>query len=145
MAASKESDILDSKFYKPADVFFPAYNNVGLTFDDVTLAAGLGVETRYVGWGAGMADFDNDGLPDLFVATGGIFPEVARKLPQYPMNTPRAIFRGLGNGRFEELLVGRVETAMTQIEVRGQAAAALINSRVEQLSQTFFTSTPAPS
>jgi len=38
MAATKESDNLDSKFYKPADSFFPAYNNIGLTFDDVTLA-----------------------------------------------------------------------------------------------------------
>ena len=38
MAASKESDNLDSKFYKPAEAFFPAYNNLGLTFDDVTLA-----------------------------------------------------------------------------------------------------------
>ena len=38
MAATKESDNLDSKFYKPADAFFPAYNNIGLTFDDVTLA-----------------------------------------------------------------------------------------------------------
>ncbi len=38
MAAIKESDALDAKFYKPADAFFPAYNNIGLTFDDVTLA-----------------------------------------------------------------------------------------------------------
>jgi IMP dehydrogenase len=38
MAATKESDTLDSKFYKPADSFFPAYNSIGLTFDDVTLA-----------------------------------------------------------------------------------------------------------
>src|SRR5260370_31392814 len=38
MAASKDSDNLDSKFYKPADPFFTAYNNIGLTFDDVTLA-----------------------------------------------------------------------------------------------------------
>jgi IMP dehydrogenase len=38
MAASKESDSLDSKFYKPADAFFPAYNSIGLTYDDVTLA-----------------------------------------------------------------------------------------------------------
>src|SRR6266498_3165481 len=38
MAASKETESLDSKFYKPADAFFPAYNNIGLTFDDVTLA-----------------------------------------------------------------------------------------------------------
>ena len=38
MAASKDSDSLDSKFYKAADAFFPAYNNTGLTFDDLTLA-----------------------------------------------------------------------------------------------------------
>ena len=38
MAATKDSDNLDSKFYKAADAFFPAYNNIGLTFDDVTLA-----------------------------------------------------------------------------------------------------------
>jgi len=38
MAATKESDSLDSQFYKPADKFFPAYNHIGLTFDDVTLA-----------------------------------------------------------------------------------------------------------
>jgi IMP dehydrogenase len=36
--SSKETESLDSKFYKPADAFFPAYNNIGLTFDDVTLA-----------------------------------------------------------------------------------------------------------
>jgi IMP dehydrogenase len=38
MAASKETDSLDSKFYKTADAFFSAYSNIGLTFDDVTLA-----------------------------------------------------------------------------------------------------------
>jgi IMP dehydrogenase len=38
MAAIKENDTLDGKFYKPADAFFSAYNNIGLTFDDVTLA-----------------------------------------------------------------------------------------------------------
>ena len=38
MATSKESDSLDLKFFKPADAFFPAYNHIGLTFDDVTLA-----------------------------------------------------------------------------------------------------------
>ncbi len=38
MAAIKESDSIDSRFYKPADAFFPAYSSLGLTFDDVTLA-----------------------------------------------------------------------------------------------------------
>jgi enediyne biosynthesis protein E4 len=47
---------------------------------------------------------DNDGFPDLFVATGSVYPEVERKLPAYPFHTPRIVFRNLGDGRFEELL-----------------------------------------
>jgi len=41
------------------------YRNTGKgDFDDVTVASGyLGVETRYVSWGAGMFDFDNNGDP----------------------------------------------------------------------------------
>ena len=62
------------------------------------------METRFVGWGAGMVDLDNDGNPDLFLVTGGVYPELASKLPDYPMKTPRVIFRNLGNGKFEELL-----------------------------------------
>ena len=33
-------------------------------------------------WGAGIVDLDNDGLPDLFIATGMVYPEVERKLPE---------------------------------------------------------------
>ncbi len=38
MAAIKEAESLDSRFFKPADAFFSAYSNIGLTYDDVTLA-----------------------------------------------------------------------------------------------------------
>ncbi len=55
-------------------------------------------------WGAGIVDLDNDGLPDLFLATGMVYPEVERKLPEYPYKTPRVVFRNLGGGKFEELL-----------------------------------------
>ncbi len=51
-----------------------------------------------------MVDLDNDGLPDLFVVTGSVYPEVERVLPAYPFRTPRLVFRNLGNGRFEELI-----------------------------------------
>jgi enediyne biosynthesis protein E4 len=75
-------------------------------FRDVTTRSGLSVETRFVGWGAGIGDLDNDGWPDLFYATGMIFPELERRLPQYPAKTPAVLFRNLGNGKFEELLEG---------------------------------------
>ena len=65
----------------------------------------IGVETRYICWGAGIVDLDNDGYPDLFMVTGNVYPEVERKLPQYASKTPRVVFRNLGNGTFEELSV----------------------------------------
>jgi hypothetical protein len=79
-------------------------NEGGANFTDATLTAGFGVETRYTCWGTGFADFDNDGWPDLAVVTGSVYPEVEAQFPDYPLKTPRFIFRNLGNGKFEELL-----------------------------------------
>ncbi len=81
------------------------YRNDGQgNFTDTTKPSGLGVETRYVGWGAGIVDLDNDGRPDLFVANGAVYPEIEAKLPAYPFRNPRIIFRALPNGTFEELI-----------------------------------------
>jgi hypothetical protein len=83
------------------------YRNDGKgNFADVTLSAGLGVETRFTGWGAGIVDLDNDGNPDLFLVTGNVYPELEGKLAGYPYRTPRVVFRNLGNGKFEELMDG---------------------------------------
>jgi hypothetical protein len=73
-------------------------------FTDVTLAARIGVETRFIQWGTGFADLDNNGWPDIFVVTGSVYPEVESRFPQYPLKTPRLIFRNLGSGKFEELI-----------------------------------------
>lgn len=81
------------------------YHNDGKgNFEDVTHTAKIGVETRYVCWGTGMVDLDNDGLPDLFMTTGSVYPKLEKTLPQYPNKGPRVVFRNLGNGVFEELI-----------------------------------------
>ncbi len=95
-------DIFKTHFRDDTTVLYR--NNGKGNFRDVTIRAGLGVETRFVGWGAGIVDFDNDGLPDLFFATGMVYPEVERKFPEYPYKTPSVFFRNLGDGKFEELL-----------------------------------------
>ena len=77
-------------------------NNGKGEFKDQTLRSGLGVETRFISWGIGIEDLDNDGAPDIFWVTGGIYPEL-RKQPGQPYDVPRLLFRNLGNGRFEEL------------------------------------------
>jgi hypothetical protein len=95
-------DIFKTHFADDTNIL---YRNEGKgNFEDVTIRAGLGVETRYIGWGAGIVDLDNDGLPDLFLVTGNVYPEVEAKLPSYPLRTPRIVFRALGNGKFEELI-----------------------------------------
>jgi hypothetical protein len=95
-------DIFKTHFSDDTNVL---YRNDGSSgFTDVTIPAGFGVETRYTCWGTGFADFDNDGWPDLAVVTGSVYPEVEAQFPEYPLKTPRLIFRNLGNGKFEELI-----------------------------------------
>ena len=109
-------DLFKTHFADDTSIF---YRNDGAGhFSDATISDGFGVETRYISWGTGIFDFDNDGWPDIFVATGSIYPELERVLPQYPWKTPRLIFRNLQNGRFEEL-----------IEEAGPGIAALHSSR----------------
>ena len=79
-------------------------NNGKGYFRDVTLRAGLGVETRFVCWGAAITDLDNDGLPDIFFTTGMVYPEAEERIPDAPYKTPDVVFRNLGGERFEELM-----------------------------------------
>jgi enediyne biosynthesis protein E4 len=94
-------DILKTHFTEDTPALYLNQKRAG--FKDVTIRSGLGVETRFVSWGAGIVDLDNNGLPDLFWVTGSVYPEVEKKLPQYPHRTPPVLFRNLGERRFEEL------------------------------------------
>src|SRR5207302_5678038 len=51
-------------------------NNGKGEFRDDTLRSGLGSETRFISWGVGVEDLENDGNPDILWVTGGIYPEL---------------------------------------------------------------------
>ena len=97
-------DIFKTHFRGDTHVLYR--NNGKGYFRDATLRAGLGVENRYVGWGAAITDLDNDGLADLFFTTGMVYPEVEEKIAAATWKTPSVIFRNLGGGRFEEMVEG---------------------------------------
>lgn len=87
-----------------SDEFETLYRNRGEgNFDDVTLDAGLGENTRYVGWGTGFFDFDNDGWKDLFLVNGHAFPEVDRLHIDIHYKDRSILYRNLGNGKFRDV------------------------------------------
>lgn len=65
------------------------------------LAAALIPERRFISWGTGLVDLDNDGYPDIFPVTRTVYPELERVyLAKYPARGPRITFRNQGNGTF---------------------------------------------
>ena len=77
-----------------ADDIPALYRNLGKgLFEDRAVAAGLNVQNRYVQWGTGLSDFDNDGFADLLYVTGHVYPEIERAFPHYPHRGPRILFR----------------------------------------------------
>ncbi len=83
------------------------YSNLGNgLFEDRTLEAGLGLQTRrYTGFGTLWFDYDNDGRLDLLSANGAVrtLVELARKKDLYPLGQPNQLFHNAGKGNFIEV------------------------------------------
>jgi hypothetical protein len=63
------------------------------------LASTLG---PYLGWGVGLVDFDNDGLLDLFIANGHVYPDVGRTGTSSYLQRNQ-LFRNVGRGRLRHV------------------------------------------
>lgn len=79
------------------------HNNGDGTFNDVTFAARLGVNTRFLGWGNGFFDVDNDGWKDIYMVNGHVYPEVNEISPDSPYKQERLIYWNLRNGTFLDI------------------------------------------
>jgi hypothetical protein len=111
-------DILKTHF---SDDLPALYRNSGRGFfEDASRAAGF-EHTRYVEWGAGLEDFDNDGRPDVMIMTGNVYPEVERFFKEYQHRGPRLVYRNLGNGRFLDVTAQSGPGALTPKSSRGCA------------------------
>lgn len=79
------------------------HNNGDGTFYDAVYQAGMGANTKYLGWGVGLFDFDNDGWPDILMSNGHVFPEVDTRKLHVTFKQTKLVYKNLGNRRFSDV------------------------------------------
>ncbi len=98
------------------------YMNLGDgSFDDRTYQAGLGINTRLLGWGISFIDFDNDGWLDLLVANGHVYPEVDGTQVDASYAERKYLYRNLRNGQFEDVSLTGGPGITAEVKARGFA------------------------
>jgi enediyne biosynthesis protein E4 len=102
-------------------------NNGDGTFDDVTTAAGLGLYTKYLGWGTMFLDVDNDGWPDLMLVNGHVYPEVDKNHLGSDYEEPRILYHNLGKGAFADISADAGPGIAARGSSRGLATGDLWN------------------
>jgi enediyne biosynthesis protein E4 len=100
------------------------YRNTGkAVFEDVTFPAGIGTTTRWLGWGCGFLDVDNNGWADIFLVNGHVYPEVERLTTEAGYAQRKVLYRNLQNGRFEDISERLGGPVMQPTAARGCAFA----------------------
>jgi hypothetical protein len=80
------------------------YRNLGGgAFTDRSFQAGVAAASGpYLGWGVGFVDIDNDGLLDLFISNGHVYPDIERTgTSTYRQKS--LLFRNEGKGYFRKV------------------------------------------
>ncbi len=94
-------DIVRTNFSEQVTTLYRNFGN-GM-FEDSGIRAGLGVNRKYLGFGVGFFDFDNDGWKDLFLANGHVYAQIASRKLHVSYREPKVLYRNLGTGRFEDV------------------------------------------
>jgi len=112
-------DIVKTNFAGDTDSL---YMNLGDgTFEDHTYLSGLGLNTRYLGWGVGFFDMDNDGWLDILISNGHVYPEVDGSHIDAPYAEHKYLYRNLRNGQFEEVTAKAGSGITDAVAARGCA------------------------
>jgi enediyne biosynthesis protein E4 len=98
------------------------YHNRGDgTFDDMTFQGGLGLTTKYLGWGCGFFDMDNDGWPDILLCNGHVYPEVEQLKTEAGYAQRKVLYKNLRTGRFADVSTQAGPGIMEPVAARGCA------------------------
>jgi enediyne biosynthesis protein E4 len=104
------------------------YMNNGKGFcEDRTFAGGIGLNTRWLGWGVGFLDLDRDGWLDLFLVNGHVYPEVERLKTEAGYKQRKVVYHNLRKGRFADITERLGPPVSTPAAGRGAAFADFDN------------------
>jgi enediyne biosynthesis protein E4 len=80
------------------------WNRGEMGFDQIAASGGLLQATRrYVGWGGGFFDMDNDGWLDILITNGHIYPQVDVVTGNVTFRQPILLYRNRRNRTFEDV------------------------------------------
>ena len=104
---------------------FPIFRNLGkFRFDDITQPSGMARLTApMAGYSLNIADFDNDGWKDMFVARGHV--QSLSYAAQTKTEQPNTVFRNLGHAKFQALTAEAGFAAQPPARHRGSAVGDL--------------------
>jgi len=134
-------DIFKTNFSDDTSTLY--HNNPDGTFTDVTTAAGLGLYTKYLGWGTMFFDFDNDSWPDLMLVNGHVYPEVDKFHLGSDYQEPRILYHNNGDKTFSDVSSAGGRGITTLASSRGLAIGDLWNTG--QLSAVISNMNSTPS
>jgi hypothetical protein len=112
-------DMFRSNFSDERETLY--HNRANGEFDDVTVDAGLALNTRFVGWGCGFFDFDNDGRKDLLLVNGHVFPEVDRLGIDVHYRDRAILYHNRGEGKFIDISESSGPGILERHSARGAA------------------------
>ena len=73
------------------------YRNLGDgAFEDLVEAIGMARNRKYMGWGVGFFDFDNDGWPDIIMVNGHVYPEIRIQNPRLSLIARARFYTAIG-------------------------------------------------
>ena len=112
-----------------SDDYNTLYRNEGeAVFSDVSFNAGIATLTiPFLGWGTGFLDFDNDGLLDIFVANGHVYPGVDQQDWGTTWAQRPLLLRNLDGSKFQEVPAATGSGLAAVVSARGAAFGDLFN------------------
>ncbi|MDE0104523.1 MAG: CRTAC1 family protein [Bryobacterales bacterium] len=102
-------------------------NDGGGFFSDVAVLGGLGVQTKFVGWGVAFVDVDHDTWLDILMVNGHVYRMGDDGVEGFEFEQSRNLYWNLGNGAFSDISLHAGPGVAQRSSARGAALGDLNN------------------